>query len=92
MDTTIEEDRAEGVLSCAASRPRALHNPPTRLPAGGDLMEPAQRDRLLTVQWNNRLSIGLGLPALVYVAIALTADALSDGAAFVWLVLIGVVY
>jgi hypothetical protein len=69
-----------------------LHNPSTRPPAGGDLMEPAQRDRLLTVRWNNRLSLGLGLPALVYVAIALTTDALSDGASFVWLVLIGVVY
>jgi hypothetical protein len=55
-------------------------------------MEPAQRNRLLTVRWNNRLSIGLGLPALIYVAVALTTDALSDGAAFVWLVLIGVVY
>lgn len=55
-------------------------------------MEPVQRDRLLAARWNNRLSIGLGLPALIYVSIALTTDALSDGAAFVWLVLIGVVY
>ena len=55
-------------------------------------MEPAQRDRLLAVRWKNRLSIGLGLPALICVAIALTTDVLSDGAAFVWLVLIGVVY
>jgi len=55
-------------------------------------MEPAQRNRFLTVQWNNRLSIGLGLPALTYVAIALTTDALSDSAAFIWLILIGVVY
>lgn len=55
-------------------------------------MEPAQRDRLLTVRWNNRLSIGLGVPALVYVGFALRRDTLSDGAAFAWLVLIGVVY
>jgi len=55
-------------------------------------MEPAQRDRLLTVQWNNRLSVGLGLPALISVGIAFITEALSDGAAFVWLVLIGVVY
>ena len=55
-------------------------------------MEPAQRDRLLTVRWNNRLSIGLGLPALIYVGIALTTEALSDGAEFAWLVLIGVLY
>jgi hypothetical protein len=54
--------------------------------------EPVWRDHLLTVQWNNRLSIGLGLPALVYVVVVLGTDALSDGAAFVGLVLIGVVY
>lgn len=55
-------------------------------------MEPAQRDRLLTVRWNNRLSVGLGLPALIYAGIVLTADVLSDGVAFVWLLLIGAVY
>ena len=55
-------------------------------------MEPAQRDRLLTVRWNNRLSIGLGLPTLIYVGIALSTEALSDRAAFAWLVLIGVIY
>ncbi len=55
-------------------------------------MEPAQRERLLTVRWNNRLTIGLGLPALTCVGIALITEVLSDRAAFVWLVLIGVVY
>ena len=54
-------------------------------------MEPARRNRFLTAHWNNRLSIGLGLPAPTSVAIALTTDALPDGAAFVWLILIGVV-
>ena len=55
-------------------------------------MEPGQRDRLLTVRWNNRLSIGLGLPALTFVGVALTTEVLSEGAAFAWLALIGVVY
>lgn len=55
-------------------------------------MNPAQRDSLLTAQWNNRLSVGLGLPALIYVGIALFTDVISDGAAFLWLALIGVVY
>lgn len=74
-------------------RPPTWRNPPTGPPtAGVRLMEPAQRDRLLSARWNNRLSIGLGLPALIYVGVALTTDALSDGAAFVWLVLVGVVY
>jgi len=55
-------------------------------------VEPDQRDRLLTVQWNNRLSIGLGLPAVIFAGVALFTDLFSDFAAFVWLVLIGVVY
>ncbi len=55
-------------------------------------MSPAQRDRLLTARWNNRLSVGLGLPALVYAGIVLFTDVISDGAAFLWLALIGVVY
>lgn len=56
-------------------------------------MDPARRDQLLTTRWNNRLSAALGLPALVYVAVALLADdAISDGAAFLWLALIGVIY
>jgi hypothetical protein len=55
-------------------------------------MEPAQRERFLTVRWNNRLTLGLGLRALAFVGFALTTDVLSDGAEFAWLVLIGVVY
>lgn len=55
-------------------------------------MDAAQRDSLLTAQWNNRLSIGLGLPAVIFVGIVLLTDVISDGAAFFWLALIGVVY
>ena len=72
-----------------ASRANA---PSRRTSARVELMEPTQRDRLLTVQWNNRLSIGLGLPALIYVVVALVTEVFSDRAAFAWLVLIGVVY
>ena len=72
-----------------ASRANAPSRPTS---ARVELMEPIQRDRLLTVQWNNRLSIGLGLPALIYVVVALVTEVLSDRAAFAWLVLIGVVY
>jgi len=38
------------------------------------------------------LNLVLGLPALAYVGIALLTDVISDGAAFLWLALIGVVY
>ena len=52
----------------------------------------ATRDRFLTVRWNNALSLGLGLPALLYVAIALFTSTLSDRTGFFGLVVIGVVY
>ena len=55
-------------------------------------MDPAQRDRFLTVKWNNRLSVGLGLPAIIFVGVALLSDGISDGAAFLSLALIGVLY
>lgn len=50
------------------------------------------RDRYLTVWWNNALTMALGLPGLVYAALALGTSALSDRAAFIGLVAIGAVY
>lgn len=55
-------------------------------------MNEANRDRFLTVRWNNALAAGLGLPALIYAAIALSTSALSDRAAFFGLVIIGAFY
>ena len=57
-----------------------------------DLMNAANRDRLLTVRWNNALAAGLGVPALIYVAIVLSTSAFSDRSAFVGLVVIGAFY
>lgn len=55
-------------------------------------MNDATRDRFLTVRWNNTLVVGLGLPALTYVAVALSTSLLSDRTAFIWLIVIGAVY
>lgn len=55
-------------------------------------MDLTLRDRVLTVRWNNRLSIWLGLPALVAVGLAFRTGVHLDGAAFAWLVLFGAVY
>ncbi len=57
-----------------------------------DLMSEANRDRFLTVRWNNALVAGLGLPALIYAANALSTAALSDQAALIGLVVIGAFY
>lgn len=56
------------------------------------VMNATNRDRFLTVRWNNALVAGLGLPALAYAAVALFTSALSDRSAFIWLVVIGAVY
>lgn len=57
-----------------------------------NIMTAANRDRFLTARWNNALVAGLGLPALAYVAVALSTSVLSDRSALLWLVIIGVVY
>jgi hypothetical protein len=46
----------------------------------------------LTVRWNNWLTLGLGLPALVYVVIALSTPAWTARGGLIGLSLIGVVY
>lgn len=50
------------------------------------------REKLLTVRWNNRLALGLGIPALIYAVVVLSTSAMSDFAGFMGMVVIGVVY
>ena len=56
------------------------------------LMNEANRDRFLTVRWNNVLAAGLGLPGLGFAAVALSSSAVSDRAAFFGLVTLGAFY
>ena len=50
------------------------------------------KEDFLTVRWNNLLSLGLGLILLIYVAVVLSTSVLSDRAAFIGLVVLGVLY
>jgi hypothetical protein len=50
------------------------------------------KEKFLTVRWNNLLSLGLGIPALIYVVVVLSTSVLSDRASFIGLVVIGVLY
>lgn len=50
------------------------------------------KERFLTVRWNNLLTFGLGIPALLYVIVVLSTSILSDNASFVVFAIIGVVY
>ena len=50
------------------------------------------REKFLTVRWNNFLSLGLGIPTLVYAVVVLSTSILSDSACFIGLVVIGVIF
>ena len=50
------------------------------------------KEKLLTARWNNLLSLGLGIPALIYAVVVLSTSVLSDRAAFIGLAVIGVLY
>ena len=71
-----------------------LARPRGRAPIGAQtgLMNDANRDRFLTKRWNNILTVGLGLPALIFGLVALTTDAIPDRAAFFVLVVLGAFY
>ena len=50
------------------------------------------KEKFLTVRWNNWLSLGLGLPALIYVVVALSTSFWSGRGGLIGLTIIGVLY
>lgn len=50
------------------------------------------KSELLTVRWNNLISLGLGLITLTYVVFVLATSVWSDKSGFIGLVVIGVVF
>ena len=50
------------------------------------------KEKFLTVRWNNWLSLGLGIPALIYAVVGLSTSVMSDLAGFIGMVIIGIVY
>ena len=50
------------------------------------------KEKFLTVRWNNLLSLGLGIPVLIYAVIVLYTSVLSESAGFIGLVVFGVLY
>jgi hypothetical protein len=50
------------------------------------------KEKLLTVRWNNLLTLGLGIPALIYAVAALSTSLASELGGFIGLVVIGVLY
>jgi uncharacterized membrane protein len=50
------------------------------------------KEEFLTVRWNNVIALGIGLVFVIYAVVAWSTSVLSESAAFIGLVLIGVVY
>jgi len=50
------------------------------------------KEKFLTVRWNNLLALGLGIPALIYVIIALSTSIWSDRGEMIGLAMIGALY
>jgi len=50
------------------------------------------REKFLTVRWNNLLSLGLGIPALLYVIFAYSTSLWTTKGGLIGLAVIGVLY
>ena len=50
------------------------------------------KDKFLTIRWNNYLSLGLGLPALIYVIGTVSTGAWSGKGGLIGLAIIGALY
>jgi hypothetical protein len=50
------------------------------------------KEKFLTVRWNNLLTLGLGLFALIYVVVAFSTSIWTERGAFIGLSIIGVLY
>ncbi len=50
------------------------------------------KEKFLTVRWNNLLTLGLGIPSLIYVVSAFSTSAWSSKSGMIWLSVIGGVF
>ena len=50
------------------------------------------KEKFLTIRWNNWLSLGLGLPALIFVVVAFSTSIWTSMGGMIALSIIGVLY
>ena len=55
-------------------------------------MDSMTKEKFLTVRWNNLLTLGLGIPTLVYVVVAFSTGAWSTRGGLIGLAIIGALY
>ncbi len=50
------------------------------------------KEKFLTVRWNNLLTLGLGIPGIIYIVVAFSSGVWSTRGGLIGLALIGVLY
>jgi hypothetical protein len=50
------------------------------------------KEEFLTRRWNNWLTLGLGLPTLIFAVVVLSTSVLSDLASFIGIAVLGSLY
>ena len=50
------------------------------------------KEKFLTVRWNNWLSLGLGIPTLIYVVVALSTSIWATRGGLIGLAIVGALY
>jgi hypothetical protein len=55
-------------------------------------MDAMNKEKFLTVRWNNLIALGLGIPALILASVVIFTPAISDLAGFIALMFVGVLY
>lgn len=50
------------------------------------------KEKFLTIRWNNLLTLGLGVPSLIYVVWAFSTEAWSTMGGMIGLSIVGVLY
>jgi hypothetical protein len=50
------------------------------------------KEKILTIRWNNILTLALGIPALIYVVFALSNLIWTEMSGMIWLAAIGALY
>jgi hypothetical protein len=54
--------------------------------------DPMTKEKYLTVRMNNWLTLGMGIPTLIYAVVGLSTSVMSDFGGFIGMVVVGIVY
>ena len=55
-------------------------------------MNVINKEKFLTVRWNNLLTLGLGIPSLIFIITAFSSSLWLEKSGLIWLAVIGALY